>query len=88
VVEMLTCAKANLNIVNKVSAKSTQYGTVIFCFPYLQANRTPLDEAVWHRRKSVIHYFVEEVKVDTTNMSKVITWWYMITSSSCSCTHH
>ena len=45
----------------------------------LQANRTPLDEAVWHRHKSVIHYFVEEVKVDTTNMTKVITQWYMIT---------
>ncbi|XP_065901976.1 CARD- and ANK-domain containing inflammasome adapter protein-like isoform X2 [Dysidea avara] len=40
-----------------------------------KANRTPLLEAVWHRRKSVIHYFVEEVKVDTTNMTKYIKQW-------------
>jgi len=86
VAKMLTNAKADLNIVNKVSKKSTQYDILHCCI--LQASRTPLDEAVWHRRKRVIHYFVEEIKVDTTNMTEVITWWYIITSSSCSCTHH
>ena len=46
---------------------------MIFSIAVLQANRTPLLEAVWHRHKSIIHYFVEEVKVDTTNMTKVIS---------------
>jgi len=57
---------------------SLRYNKVI---TVLQANRTPLDEAVWHRHKSVIHYFVEVVKVDTTNMTKVITQCYMVTYS-------
>ena len=73
-VEMLTSANADLDIVNKVS---THHHSIIYIVMFsttvLQANRTPLLEAVWHRHRSVIHYFVEEVKVDTTNMTKVIT---------------
>ena len=69
-------------------AFTIQYNTLVLFTTIRQANRTPLDEAVWQHRKSVMHYFVEEVKVDTTNMTKVITWWYTITSFSCSCTLH
>ena len=37
----------------------------------LQGNRTPLQEAVWHRQKRIIHYFVEEIKVDITCLDQV-----------------